>query len=350
MFQDALVPFAERRKIIMKNYEDIKVSLVVAIYNSEKFLDKLIDSIIKQTHKNLEIILVDDGSPDGSGEKCDRYAKDDNRIIVIHKKNGGTCDARNRGMEIATGKYLMIIDGDDWLELDYVQYLLEIAETTGSDMAMSDKLFTTRDRVQTKSDSIEIWSAEKAAALIIYPHMPIGPWNKIYNLNMLRKNNLTFSVPWSGEGLYFASMAAQYSNQVGVGHKKVYNYRLNNAGSGLTNYNVMIGINALYNIKHIEEVLVIDTPKLRNAVRWHIWKNYNFLLKLIIATNSKDEYAKEYKECLLKIRTMLPSLIVKSEVSMHEKTRMIYMGLFPIFYAKRSIRNLNKGLKNDQME
>lgn len=334
----------------MENYKNIKVSLIVAVYNSEKFLDKLVNSIIKQTHKNLEIILVDDGSPDNSGKICDKYSELDKRIIVLHKKNGGTCDARNKGMELATGKYLMIIDGDDWLEEDYVQYLLDIAEKTGSDMAMSDKLFTTRDRVQIQNDDVEIWSAEKAASLIIYPHMPIGPWNKIYKVSMLRKNNLTFSTPWSGEGLYFASMAAQYSNQVGVGHKKVYNYRLNNAGSGLTNYNVVMGINALYNIKYIGETLVIDTPKLRNAVKWHTWKNYNFLLKLIIATKSKNKYNKEYKECLWKIRTMLPSVFIKSEVSVYEKIRMLYMGILPVFYAKRSIRNLNKGLKNDKME
>lgn len=334
----------------MSNIEDIKVSLVVAVYNSAKFLDKLITSIMNQTHKNIEVILVDDGSPDDSGEICDAYAKNDNRILVLHKKNGGTCDARNKGMEMATGDYLMIIDGDDWLEQDYVQYLLTIAIKTNSDMALSDKLFTTRDRRQTENDSTEVWTAEQAAANIVYPRMPIGPWNKIYKMSMLRENNISFSVPWSGEGLYFATMAAQHSNHVGVGHKKVYNYRLNNAGSGLTKYNVVMGINALYNIKNIADNLVIKTPKLENAVNWHIWKNYNFLLKLIIATDSKRKYSNEYKECLTKIRTMLPSVIVKSEVSTKEKLRMIYMGGFPIFYAKRSIQNLNNSLKNDKME
>ena len=256
----------------MQNIEQIKVSLVVAIYNSEKFLDKLVQSIINQTHKNLEIILVDDGSPDDSGKICDDYAKQDHRIIVVHKKNGGTCEARNTGIEIATGQYLMIIDGDDWLETDYVQYLLTLAVLTNSDMALSDQLFTTRDRVQIKHDSTEIWSSEQAAANIIYPHMPIGPWNKIYKTSMIKNNNISFSVPWSGEGLYFAVMAAQYSNQVAVGHKKVYNYRLNNSGSGLTKYNVTMGLNALYNIKNIGQNLVIKTPRLINAVNWHIWK------------------------------------------------------------------------------
>ena len=213
-----------------------KVSIIVAIYKSEKFLDKLIDSIIKQSYKNIEIILVDDGSPDNSGSICDYYATRDERIRVIHKKNGGTCDARNTGLASATGDYIIIVDGDDWLAYDCVEYLMHLINETGSDMAFSDKVFTTRDQVQTKNDYIETWSPEDATAAILYPHMAIGPWNKIYSTELLRKNNITFSVPWFGEGLYFASTAAQHSNQVGVGHRKVYHYRLNNANSGLTNY------------------------------------------------------------------------------------------------------------------
>ncbi len=334
----------------MNKIEKIKVSLVVAIYNSEKFLDKLIKSIINQTHRNLEMILVDDGSPDCSGQICDNYAKKDDRIVVIHKENGGACEARNKGLEIASGEYLMIIDGDDWLSLDCVEYLLNLSIKTKSDMALSDKIFTTRDQVQTENDSIEVWTSEKATEKIIYPHMPIGPWNKIYKTDMLRNNNITFSVPWSGEGLYFASMAAQCSNHVGVGHRKVYNYRLNNSGSGLTNYNVVMGINALNNIKNIGHKLIIKTPKLYNAVNWHIWKNYNFLLMLIIATNSKDEYLKEYKECLIKIKTMLPSILIKSDVGLKQKFKMAYMGILPKTYAKTCIYNSRKKLAEDTME
>jgi len=334
----------------MQNSKGIKVSVVIAIYNSAKFLDKLITSVIHQTHENLEIILVDDGSPDNSGEICDKYAAIDNRIRVIHKSNGGACDARNKGIEAATGEYLIFVDGDDWLSEDCVEYLLSLALKTNSDMAFSDKIFTTRDQVQTDNDYIETWTSENATAAIIYPHMAIGPWNKIYKVDMLRKNNITFSVPWSGEGLYFASTASQHANHVGVGHRKVYNYRLNNAGSGLTNFNVVMGINALYNIKNIGDKLVIRTPKIINAVNWHIWKNYNFLLMLIIATNSKGKYEKEYKECMINIRTMLPKVLLKSEVSIKEKIKIIYMGLFPTAYAKRSIRIAQRGFHNDKME
>ena len=99
-----------------------KVSAIVAIYKSEAFLPKLIDSIISQTWENLEILLIDDGSPDNSGTICDEYAKRDNRIRVIHKKNGGACAARNTGLSEATGEYILIIDGDDSCQVDLSEY------------------------------------------------------------------------------------------------------------------------------------------------------------------------------------------------------------------------------------
>ena len=334
----------------MKQKSEMKVSIIVAIYNSEKFLEKLILSIINQTYENIEVILVDDGSPDGSGAICDKYAAADARIKVLHKPNGGCCDARNKGLELVTGDFLTIIDGDDWLEPDYVEYLLGTALETGSDMGMSLNIFTTRDRVQVQDDKIETWTAENAAIAIIYPKIPIGPWNKIYKTDMIRRNKIDFSVPWSGEGHYFSAMAAQCSNHVGVGRRKVYNYRLNNAGSGLTHYNVIMGTNALWNTKNIGEKLVVRTKRLENAVDYHIWSCYHFILKLIIATGSKDKYAAEYKECLTKVRTLLPGVIWKSEVSFKHRVLMLLTSLFPVPYAKYCIRREQAALRKDVLE
>ena len=327
-----------------------KLSMVVAIYNSEKFLSKLIESMMNQTYKNIEIILVDDGSPDKSGEICDEYAKIDNRIRVIHKQNGGACDARNAGMKIATGDYLVIIDGDDWLEHDFAEYMLNLVESTNSDMGFSDKIFTTRDRTQTKNDKIEIWSPEKATAAIIYPHMEVGPWNKIYSLKMLRDNNLTFSTKWSGEGLYFSSMAAQYSNQVAVGHRKVYNYRLNNAGSGLTNYKVEMGTNALENIKLIGDNLVLNTPKIINAVNWHIWKNNNFIIFLIVATNTCEQNKALLRECKKNIRVNLFNVFMKSEISVKQRCKLILTSIAPELVAKIIVKMRERALAKDLMD
>ena len=103
-----------------------KISVIVPIYNVEQYLRKCIDSIINQTYKNLEIILVDDGSWDNSPRICDEYAKRDNRIKVIHKKNGGLADARNTGLKMITGNYISFIDSDDYIEKTMYEKMIKV--------------------------------------------------------------------------------------------------------------------------------------------------------------------------------------------------------------------------------
>ncbi len=112
------------------------VSVIVPVYKVEKYLIKCVDSICSQTYKKLEIILVDDGSPDSCGVICDEYAKKDNRIKVIHKENGGLSDARNAGMEIASGEYLMFVDSDDWLFSKAVETLWQRMHRDQSDLVI----------------------------------------------------------------------------------------------------------------------------------------------------------------------------------------------------------------------
>lgn len=333
-----------------KMNRQIKVSIIIAIYKSEKYIRKCIDSVLQQTYENIEIILVDDGSPDDCPRICDEYAKSDPRIVVLHKKNGGACEARNEGLKKVTGDYISIIDGDDWLEVDYVEYLLNIITITNADMAMTDHIFTTRDREQVESDTIEEWTNEEAAIAIIYPRIAIGPWNKLYSTSLIKDNHIDFSVPWSGEGLYFSCMAAQHSKKVAVGHRKVYNYRLNNIESGLTRYRVEMGINALQNIKNIEEVSIVRTRKFMNAINWHIWKNYNYVLFLIIATDSKQENQALLCDCKRNIRKMLPSVLMKSEIGKKAKIKTIIKGIIPEHIAKKEFAQAQRDLANDKFE
>ena len=149
-------------------------------------------------------------------------------------------------------------------------------------------------------------------------------------------------------------MAAQYSNFVGVGHRKVYNYRLNNLNSGLTHYNLQMGTNALENIKLIKERLHLNTKRLRCACDWHIWKNYAFVLRLIIATKSIEENKVLYKDCLKNIRSRFPSVFLRSEWKLCGgllgRLIMLYEVLFPVYRAKRLLYMEKKALANDTME
>lgn len=112
------------------------ISVVVPIYNVEKYLQKCIDSILAQTYRHLEIILVDDGSPDNCGAICDNYAQEDGRVLVIHKKNGGLSSARNAGLEIAKGELIVFIDSDDWIDANYIEKLYDDISESGADVAV----------------------------------------------------------------------------------------------------------------------------------------------------------------------------------------------------------------------
>ena len=116
----------------------MKVSVIVPVYKVEKYLKKCIDSILNQTYRDLEVILVDDGSPDQCGTICDRYGREDSRVHVIHKENGGLSDARNTGVERASGEYILFVDSDDYIEPELVEKTVKAAEKTGCDLVMFD--------------------------------------------------------------------------------------------------------------------------------------------------------------------------------------------------------------------
>ena len=115
-----------------------KISIIIPIYNVEQYLNKCIESVVNQSYRNLEIILVDDGSPDGCPSICDEWAKKDNRIKVIHKENGGLSDARNYGIEASTGDYLMFLDSDDYIDKNMCYNLLTLIDEYNCDFAMSN--------------------------------------------------------------------------------------------------------------------------------------------------------------------------------------------------------------------
>ena len=335
----------------MQEPENEKVSIGVPVYNVEPFLDTLVNSIMNQTYCNLEIILVDDGSIDDSGKICDAYAKKDSRIIVFHQLNAGVSAARNKILSVASGEWLTFVDGDDWLEPDFVAYMLRLVHETHSDMAMSLNTFTTRDRNQVKNDIVETWGAERAVCTMLYPYLAIGCWNKIYSLHFIRKNNLSFTHALSGEGMVFIVTAAQHANHIGVGQRKVYNYRLNNENSAMTKHRLEMGLYAQKAINKIKNELILRTPAVISACDWHIWKNYNYILFLIIATDSKAEHRQLYDDCMTNIRRkLLPVLVRSPGLRLRTKCSNLLQGLFPVWFAKRRLRIEKAELEKDLAE
>ena len=137
------------------------VSVVVPIYKVEKYLCRCVDSILQQTYKNLDIVLVNDGSPDKCGEICDLYASKDGRIKVIHKSNGGLSEARNAGTMAARGKYITYIDSDDYVSSDYIEYLYKGIIQYGADVSCCEY-------IRTKNDSVDFELASKEEKDLVF--------------------------------------------------------------------------------------------------------------------------------------------------------------------------------------
>lgn len=167
------------------------ISVIVPIYKVEKYLRKCVESILSQTHTNLEIILVDDGSPDNCGAICDEYAKQDARIKVIHKPNGGLSDARNAGLDIMTGEYVAFVDSDDWIGPRMYETLLQMLKLFQADIAIGgvaddleqDGKVTT---VKVSNYGDEPFSESAAEAMRRYFHGSWAAWDKLYKADLFR--------------------------------------------------------------------------------------------------------------------------------------------------------------------
>lgn len=148
--------------------EESKISVIVPVYKVEPYLRKCLDSIVNQTHRNLEIILVDDGSPDSCGAVCDEYAAKDGRIKVIHKGNGGVASARNAGLDAATGDYIGWVDGDDWIEPEMFETMLRGAEAHDADIAICSRMEIYPDHSFPMGwQQAELLNKEQAVALLV---------------------------------------------------------------------------------------------------------------------------------------------------------------------------------------
>ena len=167
------------------------ISVIVPIYKVEKYLPKCVESILAQTHKELEIILVDDGSPDNCGAMCDEYAKRDKRVRVIHKENGGLSDARNAGLAVCSGDYIGFVDSDDYIALDMYETLAAFAEKEDLDVAMCGVTDVWPDREEKTEIFVPfvLTDTDEILAEFLTPckrGTAVPVWNRIYRASIFK--------------------------------------------------------------------------------------------------------------------------------------------------------------------
>lgn len=223
-----------------------KVSIIVPVYKVERYIRPCIESMCTQTLEDLQIILVDDGSPDDSGRICDEYAARDSRIQVIHKTNGGVGAARNDGLAAATGEWVIFCDSDDWLETDALERLVRLGEQEGADLVFGDVwqirgqerrpwIFYQNEFVTSDRAVIEKMIAANFCRTYCFDPPASGqalgyggPWNKLVRRKLLADSDIRFNLRVRGifDDLIYSAHILAASKKVAYAHIPVYNYRL----------------------------------------------------------------------------------------------------------------------------
>lgn len=209
------------------------ISVIVPVFNVERYLDKCVQSIIDQSYRNLEIILVDDGSTDHCPEKCDSWRLKDPRIKVVHKENGGLSDARNVGLSKVTGDYISFVDSDDWLHPHFIQYLYQASFSTNADVsccAVYRRFSGEEEKSFETLPSVQILSKELAQQMGICRNgIDVYVWNKLYTKDVL--SGLIFPQGKLHEDILYTYQALERATAIAYLELPLYNYRCNRKDS-----------------------------------------------------------------------------------------------------------------------
>ena len=201
-----------------------KISVIVPIYKVEDYLHRCVDSIINQTYTNLEIILVDDGSPDNCPMICDEYAKKDSRIRVVHKKNGGLSDARNAGIDIATGEYIMFIDSDDFVDIEMMESMMKNMIDNNVDMVVCNIKYVYEDREVVKYNQADriLDRYEAMEEYLKDGVVQAVAWNKLYKKSLI--NDMRYKVGKTNEDEFFTYKVVDKTDKIYYNSRPFYNY------------------------------------------------------------------------------------------------------------------------------
>ena len=312
------------------------ISIIVPIYKVEDYIRKCVDSILNQTYKNLEIILVDDGSPDNCGSICEEYSLKDKRIKVIHKKNGGLSSARNAGLDIASGEYIGFIDSDDWIESDMYESLYNALMKYNADISVCGRYIVKENRITTISDTekAEVFTRREALAELVldeYSGMKNFAWDKLYKKELFE--NIRYP-----EGKYFEDIFTTYklfsiSNKIVDIKSPKYYYLLRedsicgtNAASKRYDY-YQANIECLEYIKKIE-------PLLSDMCDKQLFNRIHFCLNdILLLDYKKNEYTIQINEILKKLKENYSSLKNSKEMGLKQKISLMFIGKHPNLYS-----------------
>lgn len=323
------------------------ISIILPVYNIEQYIDKCMESLLKQTYKNCELLLIDDGSTDNSGIKCDEYASIYPNVYVFHKQNGGLSDARNYGIKRAAGNYITCVDPDDYVDKDYLEYLYYLIHKYNVDMSIC------QHRVHYDNGSIkefgstgeELLSAKVCVERMLYHDViDTSAWAKLYKKDLFEKIEYPY-------GKLFEDIATTYklmikSSQIAVGYESKYNYIFHNNSI----------VNSCFKPAKLDLLEMTDNmgdeigkifPELSNAIlRRRVYSRISTLNQML----NTSEYDKKKEEIIAFIKKNSWQILKNKKAPLRDKIALIFLllnfELYKNIWIKYQSNRMN-GDKND---
>lgn len=274
------------------------ISVIVPVYNVQEYLDQCVESIVGQSYKDLEIILVDDGSTDESGRLCDIWAEKDNRIKVIHQKNGGLSAARNTGIKHACGEYISFIDSDDFILPDYFLYLLSLLKDNDADISVCQTIEVDEkgkiiDKRELEEDYVLTSNYECMKDFLSSSAIDTTAWRKLYKFSLFKDNGIFYPEGKYHEDVFTTYKVIGLSERIAVGAAALYAYRKRTGSI----------VNSNFSNKHLDgirgkierlEYIQSNFTQLYPLAASGVISSANQCLQKIISSNSYPKEAIKY--------------------------------------------------------
>lgn len=306
----------------------MKVSIIVPVYNVEKYIEKCIQSILTQTYKDYELILVDDGSTDDSGKICDSF-EFHSKIKVIHKENGGLSDARNAGIDVCSGRYILFIDSDDYVKNDYVDTLVTIAYGADADLVISRSVSFYEGELPVRQDEgktfEKINKSECYRRMLLQDGIDVSSWAKLYRRTIFER--IRFSKGRLYEDIDIIDKIIEVSHQIVVTDYAGYYYRQRKDS-------IMYGqfsesrLVLLRSIERLMELMGEKYPENMDAAkRRYVYCNFHLLGRSIL-DEKYAPFSRQFRNNILKYKK---EIFIRDIYTVKERfaTLLLLPGLFP---------------------
>jgi glycosyltransferase involved in cell wall biosynthesis len=309
------------------------ISIIVPVYNVEIYLNQCIDSLLHQTHKDFELILVDDGSTDRSGSICDSYKEIDKRIIVIHKKNGGLSSARNAGIEISKGTYIAFVDSDDWIHPDMYYHLLNSLLESKADIALGrlNKVSQNKSFFYSNysNDKSNILSKEILITKLLKYEIDSSSCSKLFNSKLFKNDR--FPVGITNEDFALLYKLFLNSNFGVTNNFAIYNYRDREGSITNSTSNKFIideYLNALDMVKFINN----QSPTLTPIAKSYLFKKLHNVLTSFLTKKLINKSNYSFIHFKKDLNYFIPEIIINSYTKINTKLKLILIFISPFLY------------------